>query len=56
MKEIHNDEFKFMPFLCASSMRQALLQPCPVTGKKATKDSSNQAPTAKIRLMDGAYG
>ena len=56
MKEIHNDEFHFVPMLCTSSMQQALLQPCPVAGKTAAKGSNDQAPMAKVRLTGNAYG
>jgi len=33
MKEIHDDKFKFVPFLCATSMKEALASPCPATEK-----------------------
>jgi len=55
MKEIHNVEFKFVPLLCTSSMRQALQQPCPVTKKDTPEGRDDQAPTVKTRLTDEAY-
>ena len=29
MKEIHKDDFKFVPIFCITSLQEALLQPCP---------------------------
>jgi len=55
MKEIHEDDFKFIPISCVASLQTALLQPCPVLGKPATTCETDQAPAAKVRLTDGAY-
>jgi len=41
MKEIHKDDFKFVPILCVASLRTALLQPCPETGGATTADETD---------------
>jgi len=56
MKEIHEDDFKFIPIFCVAAMRTALLQPCPDMGGTTTGDETDQAPAVKVRLTDGAYG
>jgi len=55
MKEIHNDNFRFVPLSCTDSLQSVLsaLRPEP-TVKKNTEDKA-QAPAAKARLTDGAY-
>jgi len=55
MKEIHKDDFKFIPVFCITSLKEALLQPCPETKEAAEIHKPDQAPVAKVRLMDGAY-
>jgi len=56
MKEIHKDDFKFVPIFCVASLQTALLQPCPEMGGTTMVDETDQAPAAKVRLTDGAYG
>ena len=56
MKEIHKDDFKFVPVFCVTSLRTALLQPCPEMARYAMAAEDDQAPVAKVRLTDGAYG
>jgi len=55
MKEIHEDDFTFVPTFCVASLQTALLQPCPETKNNTMADEPDQASTAKVRLMDGAY-
>jgi len=55
MKEIHKDDFRFVPISCVTSLQTALQQPCPEVGRSAMADEADQAPTAKVRLTDGAY-
>jgi len=55
MKEIHEDDFTFVPIFCVTSLQSALLQPCPGAGETATTNKADQALTAKVRLTDGAY-
>jgi len=56
MKEIHEDDFKFVPILCVTPLKEALLQPCPAVEKTVEVHGAGQAPTARARLTDGAYG
>jgi len=56
MKEIHDDGFRFMPILCTTHLKNVLLTPCPTPDKKAKADDTDQAPEAKVRLTDNAYG
>jgi len=56
MKEIHDNKFKFVPFLCEAPLREALLTPCPATGKGTAEDGADLVPAAKVRLTDNAYG
>jgi len=56
MKEIHKDDFRFVPIFCTTSLRTALLQPCPEMVGCAETAKPDQAPAAKVRLTDGAYG
>jgi len=55
MKEIHEDDFKFVPTFCITSLREALLQPCPGLEEATEVYKADQAPAAKVRLTDGAY-
>jgi len=55
MKEIHDDNFRFVPQFCTASLKQMLLAPCPMTGSKGPVDAADQALGAKNRLTDGAY-
>jgi len=56
MKEIHDDGFEFIPILCTAPLREALLTPCPTMEKVAAEETTDQAPEAKVRLTDNAYG
>jgi len=58
MKEIHEDNFKFIPRLCESLMEQKLLTPVPahLLKREAGDDEKDEAPSAKVRLTDNAYG
>jgi len=58
MKEIHEADFKFVPWLCEGLMKEKLLTPVPahLLKQDAGDDGKSGAPSAKIRLTDGAYG
>jgi len=56
MKEIHKDNYKFVPISCVAQLQTALRQPYPDMGNTATKNEADQALKAKVRLTDGAYG
>jgi len=56
MKEIHDDKFRFIPFLCAGPLRTALLQPCLVRDQEEPDGDAVQTLAAKTRLTDSAYG
>jgi len=55
MKEIHEDDFTFIPTFCIATLRTALRQPCPEVQGVAEADDPDRAPSAKVRLTDGAY-
>jgi len=55
MKEIHEDNFKFMPIFCVTALKEALRLPCPETKKTKEIHKADQAPMAQVRLTDGAY-
>jgi len=55
MKEIHDDNFRFVPQFCTASLKRILLGPCPMAGSKDPADTADQALGAKSRLTDGAY-
>jgi len=58
MKEIHEDNFRFVPRLCESLMKEKLLTPVPthLLKQEMEDDGKDGAPGAKVRLTDGAYG
>ena len=57
MKEIHEEKFKFVPWLCGSLMKGLLLLPVPthllVTDTEA--DDKGESSSARIRFTDSAY-
>jgi len=55
MKEIHEDDYKFVPISCVAQLQTALQQPCPDMGNAMMENETDRAPKAKIRLTDGAY-
>jgi len=57
MKEIHEDKFKFVPWLCESLLRDKLLMPVPAHLLKQTgeDDDGIRPASAKVRLTDGAF-
>jgi len=58
MKEIHEDGFKFVPWLCEGPLKEKLLTPVPahLLVLKTKDDSNGEATDAKVRLTDGAFG
>jgi len=56
MKEIHDDNFRFVPMLCTASLRKALLHPCPAPSKEEATGDAGLTSKAKVRLTDNAYG
>jgi len=55
MKEIHDDKFKFIPFLCTGLLKEALMIHYLITVNKEPDRSADRAPTVKARLTDNAY-
>jgi len=55
MKEIHDNNFKFMPFLCTTPLREALKMPSPSTGEAGPKRDPGHTLAPKAKLTDGAY-
>jgi len=58
MKEIHEDRFKFVPWLCRSLLKDKLLSPVPahLVTQMAEDESSGGTSSAKTGLTDGAFG
>jgi len=58
MKEIHEDNFKFVPWLCKSLLKEKLLSPVPahLLVIETENDNSSGTNSAKARLTDGAFG
>ena len=54
MKEIHEDDFKFVPAFCITSMKEALLRPHLGEEKTIGTHGDDQAPTNTAKLTDGA--
>ena len=57
MKEIHEDKFKFIPWLCESLMKEKLLLPVPahLLIQEGKDDNDNRATDARVRLTDRAF-
>jgi len=50
MKEIHEDNFKFVPLLCLEAMMTALQTPCPILSRVLPGENPSQAPNPR-RIM-----
>jgi len=57
MKEIHENKFRFVPWLCGSLLKNKLLSPVPalLLIPETEEDSSSGTTSVKARLTDGAY-
>jgi len=58
MKEIHEDRFKFVPWLCRGLLRDKLLSPVPthLVTQEAEDKNSGRTTSAKAGLTDGMFG
>jgi len=57
MKEIHDDDFKFIPVFCTSAMEDMLKQPCLIQDKEVlTEKNERVGKDPRVRLTDHAYG
>jgi len=57
MKEIHEDRFKFIPWLCGSLLKEKLLSPVPthLLAQEGENIGNNRPTDARVRLTDGAF-
>jgi len=55
MKEIHEDDYKFMPTFCVTKLREALVLPCQGEGTAMGISNENRTLSNKTKLMDDAY-
>jgi len=58
MKEIHEDGFGFVPWLCGGLMRDKLLSPIPthLVTQEVEDEGGSGTTSAKTNLTDGAFG